>query len=150
LDTADRATVDEEICAPDRATGVPAFDGLGDRQLVAELRRLVAHRDPGAVVDRRGRAEADRHVSLRPAPDTMGHLSVLLPAAQGVAVWATLTRADTARHLARSALADASAAPHRVYATPSTGALASPPSRVVPTSRGEIYLTELILAWHAA
>ena len=35
---------------------------------------------------------------MRPAPDTMAQLSALLPAAQGVAVWATLTRAaDQAR-----------------------------------------------------
>ena len=35
---------------------------------------------------------------MRPAPDTMAQLSALLPAAQGVAVWATLSRiADQAR-----------------------------------------------------
>ena len=50
------------------------------------------------MVNRRAKAEADRHVSMRPAPDTMARLSALLPAAQGVAVWATLTRvADQAR-----------------------------------------------------
>jgi hypothetical protein len=54
--------------------------------------------DPQAVVNRRAKAEADRRVSMRPAPDTMAQLSALLPAAQGVAVWATLTRvADQAR-----------------------------------------------------
>ena len=37
-------------------------------------------------------------MSLRPAPDTMSQLSALLPVAQGVAVYAALTRsADTAR-----------------------------------------------------
>jgi len=41
---------------------------------------------------------AERHVSLRPAPDTMCHLSALLPVAQGVAVYNALTRhADTLR-----------------------------------------------------
>jgi hypothetical protein len=50
------------------------------------------------VVNRRAKAEADRRVSMRPAPDTMAQLSALLPAAQGVAVWATLSRiADQAR-----------------------------------------------------
>ncbi|MFC6343528.1 HNH endonuclease, partial [Nocardioides hankookensis] len=41
---------------------------------------------------------ADRRVTLRPAPDVMARLSALLPATQGIAVWATLRRAaDRAR-----------------------------------------------------
>jgi hypothetical protein len=52
----------------------------------------VADVDPAALVERRSRAEADRGVSLRPAPDVMARLSVLLSAANGVAVWATLSR----------------------------------------------------------
>ncbi|MDI6908403.1 HNH endonuclease signature motif containing protein [Nocardioides sp.] len=93
----DRADVDEQVAAADQ-DGVRALDGWGDRRLVAEVRALVAEVDPVAVVDRRSRAEADRQVSLRPAPDTMARLSALLPAAQGVAVWATLARiADQAR-----------------------------------------------------
>ena len=39
--------------------------------------------DPAAVVERRSRAEADRCVSLRPAPDVMARLSTLLPATRG-------------------------------------------------------------------
>ncbi|MFC7495662.1 MULTISPECIES: DUF222 domain-containing protein, partial [unclassified Nocardioides] len=93
----DRAAVDARLAAPDAEGGYP-FEGWGDRRLVAETRALVATTDPAAVVDRRAKAEGDRHVSLRPAPDTMARLSVLLPAAQGVAVHATLTRAaDQAR-----------------------------------------------------
>ena len=62
-------------------------------------RRLVIAIDPAAVVNRRRTAEADRHLSIRPAPDTMSRISVLLPATQGVAVWATLTKiADQARN----------------------------------------------------
>ncbi|QWF21207.1 HNH endonuclease [Nocardioides sp. LMS-CY] len=92
-----RARVDAELCAPDNQ-GAYRFAGWGDRRLVAQTRALVAGLDPAAVVDRRARAEADRHVSLRPAPDTMARLSVLLPVAQGVAAYATLTRAaDSAR-----------------------------------------------------
>ncbi|MBB3042960.1 HNH endonuclease [Nocardioides soli] len=92
-----RARVDAELCAPD-SDGAYRFEGWGDRRLVAQTRALVAGLDPAAVVDRRAKAEADRHVSLRPAPDTMARLSVLLPVAQGVAVYATLTRAaDSAR-----------------------------------------------------
>ncbi|WP_028644494.1 HNH endonuclease signature motif containing protein [Nocardioides sp. URHA0020] len=91
LSREDRARVDERICAPDGAGG-RRFDGWGDRRLVAECQRLVARLDPEALVDRRARAEAERRVSVRPAPDTMSQLSALLPAAQGIAVWATLTR----------------------------------------------------------
>lgn len=94
---ADRARVDEQICAR-RTDGTFPFDGWGDRRLVAETMKQVADADPAAVVERRARAEADRGVSLRPAPDVMARLSALLPAAQGVAVWATLSRvADEAR-----------------------------------------------------
>lgn len=43
-------------------------------------------------------AEAERRVTLRPAPDTMSRLGALLPVAQGVAAYAALGRAaDTAR-----------------------------------------------------
>jgi len=37
-------------------------------------------------------ATKDRHVTLRPAPDTMTRLSALLPVAQGVAVYAALRK----------------------------------------------------------
>jgi hypothetical protein len=43
-------------------------------------------------------AEADRRVSLRPAPDTMSLVTGLVPVAQGVAVHAALSaHADTLR-----------------------------------------------------
>jgi len=97
LSREDRALVDEEISAP-TADGAYPFDGWGDKRLTAETQKLVYAVDPAAVVNRRAKAEADRRVSMRPAPDTMAQLSALLPAAQGVAVWATLTRvADQAR-----------------------------------------------------
>ena len=67
-------------------------------EVVVACQRLAARVDPGAVVARRRRAESERRVSLRPAPDTMSQLSALLPVAQGVAVYAALARsADTAR-----------------------------------------------------
>ena len=60
----------------------------------AEAYRL----DPESFVTRRRRAEADRNVTLRPAPDTMTWLTALLPVKEGVGVLAALTRtADTAR-----------------------------------------------------
>ena len=97
LSREDRAALDAQVSAP-RPDGTHPFAGWGDRRLVAEVQKLVIALDPEAVVNRRSRAEADRHLTLRPAPDTMARLSALLPAAQGVAIWATLTRiADQAR-----------------------------------------------------
>ncbi|GAW51345.1 MULTISPECIES: HNH endonuclease [unclassified Nocardioides] len=95
LSAADRAIVDEQLCAP-LPDGTHRYDTWGDRRLVAETQRLAYALDPHAVVNRRAKAEADRRVSLRPAPDTMAQLTALLPATQGVALWATLTAiADT-------------------------------------------------------
>ncbi|GAA4706737.1 HNH endonuclease [Nocardioides conyzicola] len=97
LSRQDRALVDAEICQP-APDGTYPFHGWGDRRLTAETQKAVIRIDAQAVVNRRSKAEADRHVSMRPAPDTMARLSALLTAKQGVAVWATLTRiADQAR-----------------------------------------------------
>src|SRR4051812_28103310 len=93
LSREDRRAVDADLAA--RPGGIGS---LGDAELVAEARRLDYRLDPHAVTDRAARAHADRRVTLRPAPDTMAALSALLPAAQGVAVYAALTRqADTLR-----------------------------------------------------
>ena len=73
------------------------LEGRGDQELAGLVRSLAEQADPAAVVARRRNAEADRRVSIRPAPDTMVWLSALLPVAEGVSVWATLSRAaDTA------------------------------------------------------
>lgn len=81
----------------DRSLG----DGLqlsGERELVGELRRLTYRLDAESVVARRRRAESERAVWLRPAPDTMTYLTALLPVTEGVGVFAALTReADSAR-----------------------------------------------------
>ena len=52
--------------------------------------------DPAGAVDRSRRAASDRHVSIRPAPDTMCRLSALLPVAEGVATYAALRAAADA------------------------------------------------------
>jgi hypothetical protein len=71
---------------------------MGDGELVAAAREAAYELDPVSFVERRRRAEADRYVSLRPAPDVMSQLSALLPVKDGVAVWAVLGReADRAR-----------------------------------------------------
>ncbi|WP_189019774.1 HNH endonuclease [Paenarthrobacter histidinolovorans] len=93
LSVEDRRAVDEEL-APD--TG--AFTGKGDRAIIAAAKTAAYRRDPRSVLGRASRAAAERTVSLRPAPDTMTYLTALLPVAQGVAVYAALTRAaDSAR-----------------------------------------------------
>src|SRR6478609_779724 len=93
LPAADRAAVDEEL-APDAGT----FSGAGDRAIIAAARAAAYRRDPRSITQRASHAAAERHVSLRPAPDTMCYLTALLPISQGVAVHAALTRhADAAR-----------------------------------------------------
>ncbi len=66
------------------------IEAMGDGELVAEARKLAYGLDPHAVVARRARAEADRHVSLRPLPDVMAGLSAVLPVKDGVAVYKAL------------------------------------------------------------
>ncbi|MCX2749040.1 DUF222 domain-containing protein [Arthrobacter sp. MI7-26] len=89
----DRRAVDEELAAN---TGT--FDGAGNRAITAAARTAAYRRDPRSVTQRASHAATDRHVSLRPAPDTMTYLTALLPVAQGVAVHTALSRhADTLR-----------------------------------------------------
>jgi hypothetical protein len=93
LSAADRCSVDEEL-APDEGT----LAGVGERTLVAAARSAAYRLDPRSVTQRAANAEAGRHVSLRPAPDTMCYLTALLPVSAGVAVHAALSRqADSLR-----------------------------------------------------
>ncbi|GAA5200491.1 HNH endonuclease signature motif containing protein [Arthrobacter gyeryongensis] len=93
LSAEDRCAVDEELAAD---TG--AFDGAGDKAIIAAARAAAYRRDPRSVTQRASHAATERHVSLRPAPDTMTYLTALLPVAQGVAVHAALSRhADSLR-----------------------------------------------------
>src|SRR5689334_13113487 len=93
LSREDRRVVDARLAA--RPGGIGS---LGDAALVTEARPIGYRLDPHAVTDRAARAHADRRVTPRPAPDTMAVLAGLLPATQGVAVYAALTRhADTLR-----------------------------------------------------
>ncbi|MGO4227873.1 DUF222 domain-containing protein [Arthrobacter sp. YAF34] len=94
LTAADRAAVDEHLAAD---TGI--LTGTGDRAIVAAARAAAYRLDPRSVTDRAAHAATERHVSLRPAPDTMCHLTAFLPVAEGVAVHTALTRhADTLRN----------------------------------------------------
>ena len=93
LSREDRAEVDRRVAGdPD------VLEVMGDGEIVARAREAAYELDPVSFVERRRRAEGDRRVSLRPAPDVMSQLSALLPVKDGVAVWAVLGReADRAR-----------------------------------------------------
>lgn len=82
----DRRAVDAEI-----AGNSERIEAMGDGELAAAARERAYRLDAAAYVDRRRRAEADRRVTLRPAPDVMSQLSALLPVKAGVAVYAALT-----------------------------------------------------------
>ncbi len=88
LDVEDRRTLDAELCS-EPAT----LDGMGDTRVAAAAKAIAYRLDPHAVVDRAAKAEAERTVTIRPAPDTMTYLTALLPVAQGVSVYAALRRA---------------------------------------------------------
>ena len=88
LSREDRAQADAEL-----ADRLPE---LGDLQTELQARAIAYRLDPAAFMARVRGAVADRRVTCRPAPDTMARLSGLLPAALGVAAYATLRReADT-------------------------------------------------------
>ena len=60
------------------------------RGSAAAAKEIADRLDAQAVVDRAAKAEADRTVTIRPAPDTMTYVTALLPVAQGVGVYAAL------------------------------------------------------------
>lgn len=88
LDVEDRRALDAELC------GEPSgLDGMGDARVAAAAKAIAYRLDPHAVVERAAKAETERTVTIRPAPDTMTYLTALLPVAQGVSVYAALRRA---------------------------------------------------------
>ena len=93
LSREDRREVDALLAAdPTR------LEDLGEVELVSAVQSVAYRLDPASFVSGRRRAEADRHVTLRPAPDTMTWLTALLPVKDGVAAYAALTlAADSAR-----------------------------------------------------
>ncbi|EMY34036.1 HNH nuclease [Arthrobacter crystallopoietes BAB-32] len=93
LSLEDRAAVDASV-AGDPAT----LEGVGNKELTARAQQAAYALDPHAQVKRAAKAETERYVSCRPAPDTMTWVSALLPVKAGVAVHAALTReADSLR-----------------------------------------------------
>jgi hypothetical protein len=85
-----RAEVDSELA--------PRLESLGDRAVEAETKKMAYRLDPHGYLGRISKAESERRVTLRPAPDTMSVLSGVLPVVQGVSVLASLTEhADSLR-----------------------------------------------------
>ncbi|WP_435744727.1 DUF222 domain-containing protein [Nocardioides sp. SYSU DS0663] len=77
------------------AEDADALERMGDRELASTCAKEAARLDAASVTKRRRKAEAERCVTLRPAPDTMTYLTALLPVKDGVAAYAALTRAAT-------------------------------------------------------
>jgi hypothetical protein len=88
LNVEDRRALDAEMCSD-----TSRLDGMGDTRIAAEAKAIAYRLDPHAVVDRAVRAETERTVTIRPAPDTMTYVTALLPMTQGVSVYAALKRA---------------------------------------------------------
>ncbi|MGX9790082.1 HNH endonuclease [Mycobacterium sp. MMS18-G62] len=88
LSVEDRAILDAELCGD-----VGTLEGKGDARITAKAKEIACRLDVQAVVDRAGKAEADRTVTIRPAPDCMTYVTVLLPVAKGVGMYAALKRA---------------------------------------------------------
>ncbi|MCC9145741.1 MULTISPECIES: HNH endonuclease signature motif containing protein [unclassified Arthrobacter] len=87
LSVEDRRRVDQEV-----AGNPEVLETLGDRQIISRARSASYRLDPQAAIKRAAKAESERFVSCRPAPDTMTYLTGLLPVAQGVGVYAALSR----------------------------------------------------------
>ena len=91
LSVEDRGTLDARMCADQSELA-----GKGDKGIEVKAKAIAYELDPQAVVDRAVRAERERTVTIRPAPDTMSYVTLLLPMAQGVSVYAALKgAADT-------------------------------------------------------
>ncbi|KAA0095283.1 DUF222 domain-containing protein [Mycolicibacterium sp. P1-18] len=91
LSVEDRRVLDARMCA-DPAS----LEGKGDKRIEADAKAIAYELDPHAVLDRAVRADTERTVWVRPAPDAMTYVTALLPMPQGVAVYAALRReADT-------------------------------------------------------
>jgi hypothetical protein len=88
LSIEDRGILDARMCADQSE-----LEGKGDKSIAAEAKSIAYELDPQAVVDRAVRAERERTVVIRPAPDTMSYVTILLPMRQGVSVYAALKRA---------------------------------------------------------
>ncbi|HEX2299765.1 MAG TPA: DUF222 domain-containing protein [Pseudonocardiaceae bacterium] len=86
-----RQLIDTQLCADPTI-----LHGWGDRRLTAEIQNIAYQLDRVAVTKRRAKAESERRVTCRPAPDAMAQLTILGPVAQIVAAYAALRKAADA------------------------------------------------------
>ncbi|GGF97080.1 hypothetical protein GCM10007304_08820 [Rhodococcoides trifolii] len=82
-----RRQIDRELCAD-----ADTLRNCGDNSVEGRAKSRAIELNNKAVAERAKRAERERRVTSRPAPDCMGYLTALLPTKQSVAVWATLRR----------------------------------------------------------
>ncbi|BBX16839.1 HNH endonuclease [Mycolicibacterium duvalii] len=83
-----RRQLDKELCAnPAR------LSGWGNKRVEAEAKSIAARLDAAAVVERIDKAAAGCAVTCRPAANNMVYLTVRLPLAQGVGVYAACKQA---------------------------------------------------------
>lgn len=87
LSRGDRASVDLEV-----AGDLDTLEQMSARQAGAAASAAAYRADPMSFVERRRKAEAERHTSIRPAPDVMTWFTALLTVKQGVSVHAALSR----------------------------------------------------------
>lgn len=93
--------------AIDRAVG-PELGQVSSRRLVELAREHAYGLDPEAVKARREKAESERRVTVRPAPDCMAYLTALLPVKDAMSCVAALEAAAKASTAPRGqAMADA-------------------------------------------
>ncbi|WP_154674263.1 HNH endonuclease [Nakamurella lactea] len=71
----------------------PRMSGWNKKQTEQAADRAAYEIDPQGSVDRRAKAEKDRRVWCRPAPDCMAKVTALLPMVEGVAVFKALSQA---------------------------------------------------------
>ncbi|ADG79774.1 HNH nuclease OS=Tsukamurella paurometabola (strain ATCC 8368 / DSM / CCUG 35730 / CIP 100753/ JCM 10117 / KCTC 9821 / NBRC 16120 / NCIMB 702349 / NCTC 13040) OX=521096 GN=Tpau_3187 PE=3 SV=1 [Tsukamurella paurometabola] len=83
-----KAEADTTLCGE-----VFAASGLGLKRLQDTVKQVAYRLDAQATVDRAALAAKDRRVTIRPAPDCMARVSILLPVAQAVAVYAAVKAA---------------------------------------------------------
>lgn len=75
LSREDRRAVDADLG--------PRLHRMGDRQAAGAARAMAQRLDPAGAVERAARAERERRVSIRPAPESMTYVTALLPMRDG-------------------------------------------------------------------
>ena len=101
-----RGQWDADLCAD-----ISKLAGWGNARVEAEAKRIAARLDAAAVVARSAKAAEDRCVTIRPAPDTMTYVTVLLPV--GRRALRSTPRSPGGRHHVRRSLARPGDGRHR-------------------------------------